>query len=213
MARATKTTVERAQGARSIGALRRRASVCTACPLHARATQTVFSEGPVHASLMLVGEEPGAVEDERGRPFVGPAGHLLDAVLAEIGVDRSSLYLTNAVKHFKWVPAPRGKRRLHAKPTFGEVAACFGWLDAEIELVKPKAIVCLGAVAAQAFQGTGYRLLAHRGELDEGWPWIWMATYHPAAVLRKPDADSRRRAREALARDLAKVARLVGLLG
>src|SRR5688500_15933253 len=132
----------------SLAALRDAARGCTACPLHRTGTQTVFGEGPRRAELLLVGEQPGDREDLEGRPFVGPAGRLLDEALDEGGIDRGGAYLTNAVKHFKW--EPRGKRRIHQKPNAGEIAACRPWLEAELEVVRPTALVCLGATAAQA---------------------------------------------------------------
>ncbi|MGH6928354.1 MAG: UdgX family uracil-DNA binding protein, partial [Dongiaceae bacterium] len=142
--------------------LRKAAAGCTACHLHTLGTQTVFGEGPERARIMLVGEQPGDVEDVSGRPFVGPAGKLLDRALADAGLDRSRVYVTNAVKHFKWVP--RGKRRIHKKPGSIEIAACHPWLDAEIAAVAPKAIVCLGATASQALLGRSFRLMQQRGE-------------------------------------------------
>jgi uracil-DNA glycosylase family protein len=165
--------------------VRRAAAGCTACPLHELGTQTVFGEGPPTADLMLVGEQPGDVEDREGRPFVGPAGHVLDRALAEAGVARERAYLTNAVKHFKWTP--RGPRRIHATPNEREMRACAPWLRAEIELVGPSLVVCLGATAAKALLGRDFRLTRHRGEIFEvaSGPPI-TATLHPSAVLRGP---------------------------
>ena len=140
------------------------AKKCQACDLYKHATQTVFGEGVARASLMLIGEQPGDVEDIAGHPFVGPAGKLLDRALAAAGIDRSEVYVTNVVKHFKW--EPRGKRRIHKKPNAGEIAACRPWLDAEILLVKPRAIVCLGATAAQALLGRHFKVTAQRGQAD-----------------------------------------------
>ena len=177
---------------------------CTACDLYKRATQAVFGEGPTPAPLMLVGEQPGDQEDEQGRPFVGPAGRVLDAALEEAGIARDQVYLTNAVKHFKW--EPRGKRRLHAKPNAVEIHACRGWLEAEIALVQPTVIVCLGATAAQAFLGRGFSVTKERGVLRDGAPWApqLLATWHPSALLRMiSDEDAYGRAKEELARDLA----------
>ena len=145
----------------TISSLREAAAGCTACPLHAHATQTVFGEGPAHAPLMLVGETPGDQEDLQGRPFVGPAGKLLDRCLDAAGIDRRSAYVTNVVKHFKWVP--RGKKRLHAKPGSMEIRACRPWLEAEIALVRPKVLLCLGATAAQALLGPSFRVSVDRG--------------------------------------------------
>lgn len=165
------------------------------------ATQAVFGRGPVRASLMLVGEVPGDKEDNEGEPFVGPAGHLLDEALESAKLTRDDVYLTNAVKHFKW--QLRGTRRLHAKPSSREISACRPWLEAEIQTVRPHTIVCLGATAAQTLLGRAFRLTQHRGELLET-PWAtWiLATYHPAAVLRAPDADNRREMRDGLVHDL-----------
>jgi uracil-DNA glycosylase family protein len=198
-----------AAGARSIAELERRAAGCRACPLFARATQTVFGEGAAHAAIMLVGEQPGDEEDLSGRPFVGPAGRYLDVALASAGIDRKTVYVTNAVKHFKWVPEPRGKRRIHSKPAYGEVQACHGWLEAELKLVAPRAIVCLGATAAQAFYGRAYSVMKHRGEIVTATPWapIWMATYHPSALLRMPDAEKRHAAKADFIADLARAAK------
>jgi DNA polymerase len=165
--------------------LRRKAAGCTACHLHELGSQTVFSEGPSGAELMLVGEQPGDVEDREGRPFVGPAGKLLDRALAEAGIERERVYLTNAVKHFKW--KPRGPRRIHDTPNEREVRACVPWLRAEIEVVDPSLVVCLGAIAAKALLGRDFRLTRHRGEVFDqldGPPVT--ATVHPSAVLRGP---------------------------
>src|SRR6266498_154265 len=142
--------------------LREAAAECTACPLYKNATQTVFGEGPERALIMFVGEQPGDAEDLAGHPFVGPAGKLLDRALQEAGIDRAAVYVTNVVKHFKW--EPRGKRRIHKKPNAAEIGACHPWLDAEIRIVKPRAIVCLGATAAQALLGRTFKVTEHRGE-------------------------------------------------
>jgi uracil-DNA glycosylase len=167
----------------SLATLRTRARDCTACPLYAQATQTVFGEGPAHATLLLVGETPGDQEDRQGRPFVGPAGKLLDRCLEAAGIARDAAYVTNVVKHFKWTP--RGKRRLHAKPNATEIRACRPWVEAEIAEVKPKVIVCLGATAAQALLGTDFRVTRRRGELVPSplAPYV-LATVHPSALLR-----------------------------
>jgi uracil-DNA glycosylase family protein len=167
------------------GSLERAARVCTGCDLHHLGTQTVFGEGPVPAALMLVGEQPGDREDREGRPFVGPAGALLDRALTEAGVDRDEVYLTNAVKHFRW-EGMRGKRRLHRKPSMAQIGACRPWLDAEISIVRPEILVCLGATAAQAILGRSFRLTRHRGELldAEGLRSKVVATVHPASILR-----------------------------
>lgn len=174
---------------------------CQGCELWARGTQTVFGEGPPGARLMLVGEQPGDIEDEMGRPFVGPAGRLLDRCLEAAGIDRESTYLTNTVKHFKW--EARGKRRIHSKPNAREVRACTPWLEAEIAAVAPGAIVCLGATAAQALLGKDFRVMAHRGQfVDSPLAALVMATVHPSAILRAPDDETRRREVERLTTEL-----------
>ena len=167
--------------------LRAAAAHCTACPLYRNATQTVFGEGAAHAPLMLVGETPGDREDLAGRPFVGPAGALLDRCLKEAGIERTDTYVSNVVKHFKWTP--RGKRRLHAKPNAGEIRACRPWLEAELRAVKPKVLVCLGATAAQALLGAQFRVSRSRGvEIASDWAPHVVATVHPSSLLRADDA-------------------------
>jgi uracil-DNA glycosylase family protein len=183
---------------------------CTACPLWEPATQTVFGEGPAGAPFMLVGEQPGDREDVAGRPFVGPAGALLDRALAEAGIDRSEVYVTNAVKHFSFVQ--RGKKRIHQKPKAREVAACKGWLAAEIESVAPRLVVCLGATAAQALLGSAFRLTQARGKVQRpaaGAGPAFLATYHPSALLRAPDEQARHTMYGELVSDLRAAARLV----
>jgi DNA polymerase len=174
-----------------LAALRRAAAHCTACPLYARATQTVFGEGPAPAPLMLIGETPGDREDLAGRPFVGPAGRLLDQSLEEAGIERAKAYVTNAVKHFKW--EPRGKRRLHKKPNAMEIRACKPWVEAEIAVVKPRVLVLLGATAAQALLGPAFRVTQSRGQLIKSdlAPYV-VATVHPSSLLRG-DEESRHR--------------------
>jgi uracil-DNA glycosylase family protein len=163
--------------------LRAAAASCTNCPLWEHATQTVFGEGNANARVMLVGEQPGDQEDLQGRPFVGPAGKLLDRALDEAGVDRSKIYVTNAVKHFKW--EPRGKRRMHKKPSEREVEACQQWLEGEIRIIKPPMIVCLGATAAGAVIGRGFKVMAQRGQLIESELAAFVfATVHPSSILR-----------------------------
>ena len=176
---------------RDLPHLRAAAQRCTACVLCQTGTQTVFGEGDVHAAVMLVGEQPGDEEDQTGRPFVGPSGRLLDRALETAGLDRAQLYVTNAVKHFKWTPGA-GKRRIHAKPNGGEIKACTPWLLAEFAVVKPRIIVCLGATAAQALLGKDFRLTQHRGEFQPS-PHAErvLATLHPSAILRAPDEDAR----------------------
>ncbi len=190
----------------SLPNLRRAAAGCRACDLWKRGTQTVFGEGPSGARVLLVGETPGDREDLEGRPFVGPAGRLLDTALERAGIDRSAVYLTNAVKHFKW--EPRGKRRIHQKPNSVEIAACRPWLDAEIAVVKPEVLVCLGATAAQALLGRSFRVSRERGR------WVAsplaprvLATVHPSSILRAPDDASRRREFARFVGELRKVAR------
>jgi DNA polymerase len=165
---------------------------CTACPLYRDATQTVFGEGPKNARLMLLGEQPGDQEDLAGKPFVGPAGKLLDRALEEAGIDRNEVYVTNTVKHFKW--EPRGKRRIHQKPNSREIAACRPWLEAELRLVRPKLLVCLGATAAQSILGPSFRVTRDRGQVLESEiaPRV-LATVHPSSLLRQPDEESRER--------------------
>jgi DNA polymerase len=167
--------------------LRRQAAGCTACPLYATATQTVFGEGGEHAPFMLIGETPGDQEDRSGRPFVGPAGRLLDKCLEEAGLSRQAAYVTNIVKHFKF--KPRGKRRIHKTPNAAEIRACRPWVEAEIALVKPRVLVCLGATAAQALLGREFRVTKRRGEMVKSnlAPYV-LATVHPSALLRADDA-------------------------
>jgi uracil-DNA glycosylase len=190
--------------------LARDAADCRACDLWRDATQTVFGEGPEDAELMLVGEQPGDREDTEGRPFVGPAGRVLDEALAAAGIDRASVYVTNAVKHFKW--RARGKRRIHEKPNRGEVAACRPWLDAELEAVRPRVLVLLGATAAQALLGTAFRVTRERGRpVDEtGFAEHVLATVHPSAILRIRDTAERAEAERGLADDLRAAADLLG---
>ena len=171
--------------------LRNAARNCEACELYKRATQTVFGEGAPKSKIMLVGEQPGDQEDREGQPFVGPAGRLLDAALEEAGIDRSKVYVTNAVKHFKW--EPRGKRRIHKKPNTAEIAACRPWLETEIAVVRPEVILCMGAAAAQSLLGRDFRVTQHRGEfLESSLVPAVMATIHPSAILRAPDEETRR---------------------
>ena len=187
--------------------LREAAADCRACPLWKVGTQTVFGEGPEDAELMLVGEQPGDREDREGRPFVGPAGRLLDEALAEAGIDRSRAYLTNAVKHFKWRAS--GKRRIHAKPNWSEIAACRPWLDSELEVVRPDVLVCLGATAAQALLGRTFRVTKQRGQPVESdlAPHV-LATIHPSAILRG-DPESRKSELAAFVKDLEVAASLL----
>ena len=174
---------------------------CTACYLYKRATQTVFGEGPTGAAMMLVGEQPGDYEDVAGKPFIGPAGKIMDKALEEAGINRKEVYVTNAVKHFKW--EPRGKRRIHQKPNSREIAACRPWLEAELRLVKPRLLVCLGATAAQAVFGPSFRVTRERGKvLSSKLAPKALATVHPSSLLRQPDEESRQREYERFVVDL-----------
>ena len=190
----------------TISSVREAAKDCQACDLYKRGTQTVFGEGARRAELMFVGEQPGDAEDLAGRPFVGPAGRLLDRALEEAGINRDAVYVTNVVKHFKW--EPRGKRRIHKKPNASEIAACRPWLDTEIQLVKPRAIVCLGATAAQALLGRQFKVTVHRGEfIPSPLAPIVLATVHPSSLLRAPDEETRHRETKQFIDDLRTVAR------
>jgi DNA polymerase len=180
------------------------AQECRACELYKLGTQAVLGEGPRQAAALFIGEQPGDQEDLAGRPFVGPAGRLLDEALAEVGIERQEVYVTNAVKHFKW--EPRGKRRIHQKPTLGEVRACRPWLETELAIVQPDGIVCLGATAAQALLGPQFRITRDRGRFfDSEWArWI-TATIHPSAILRMPDREKKEEARALFLEDLRAV--------
>jgi uracil-DNA glycosylase family protein len=192
---------------RTLHALAEAAAGCKGCDLWRDATQTVFGEGRSRSEIMMVGEQPGDREDLEGGPFVGPAGRLLDDALEEAGIDREAVYLTNAVKHFKWTP--RGKRRIHMKPGAEEIAACRPWLDAEIDVVKPEVLVCLGAVAAQALLGRQFRVTKHRGEfVDSPLAPLVTATVDPS-ILRAPDETARQREMEAFVSDLRTIAHAV----
>jgi DNA polymerase len=197
--------------------LARAAEKCRGCDLYCHATQVVFGEGPANAHLVLIGEQPGDQEDLAGKPFVGPSGRLLDETLEAAGIDRSAVYVTNAVKHFKWTPAPRGKRRLHSKPNWTEVTACRPWLVEELRLLEPRMIVTLGATAAQALLGRAFRLTQHRREVLS--PELvraavgievrghLLATVHPSSLLRMPDHDAREAARKEFLADFRIVAK------
>ena len=191
----------------SLPKLREAAAGCTACPLHETGTQTVFGEGTSKAEVVFVGEQPGDQEDLQGKPFVGPAGKLFDKALEDAGIDRSQVYVTNVVKHFKW--QARGKRRIHQKPNWSEIAACRPWLESELEVIQPRVLVCLGATAAQALLGRDFRVSRQRGELVESdLAENVIATVHPSSILRADD-DARDREYRELVRDLEKVARLI----
>jgi uracil-DNA glycosylase len=196
----------------SLASLREAAADCRACPLWRTGTQTVFGEGRKASRLVLVGEQPGDQEDLAGKPFVGPAGRLLDEALEEAGIARADAYLTNAVKHFKW--EPRGKRRIHQRPAASEIAACRPWLEAELEVVKPHVLVCLGAVAAQALLGRGVRVTRDRGRpLVSELAVVTFATVHPSSILRAPDEQSRRRERALFVDDLRVAAAALATVG
>jgi uracil-DNA glycosylase len=189
----------------TLSSLREAAAGCRACPLWQTGAQTVFGEGPKAASVMFVGEQPGDQEDKQGRPFVGPAGRVFDQALEHAGIPRDETYVTNAVKHFKWVA--RGKRRIHAKPTWTEVATCRPWLDAELGVVRPRVLVCLGATAAQALLGKQFRVTKERGTwVDSELAERVTATIHPSSILRQQDEESRRREMDAFVDDLRIVA-------
>src|SRR6185369_8737490 len=184
--------------------VREAATACQACDLWRTGTQTVFGEGDEQAEVMLIGEQPGDQEDRVGRPFVGPAGQLLDRALVEAGIDRDRTYVTNVVKHFKWVA--KGKRRIHQKPDAREITACRPWLEAEISLIKPRVIVCLGATAAQTLLGKDFRVTRQRGEFVES-PFApsVIATVHPSSILRIPDEAARSAAMQRFIEDLKRV--------
>ena len=188
----------------TLPSLKTAAADCKACDLWEKGTQTVFGDGQRKATILFVGEQPGNEEDLTGKPFVGPAGRLLDEALAEAGIDRKQTYVTNVVKHFKW--EPRGKRRIHKKPNAQEIKACHPWLEAEIALIKPRVIVALGATAAQALLGAQFRVTKQRGEFLKSTlaPYV-MATVHPSSILRAPDAETRRLEYRQFINDLKKL--------
>jgi DNA polymerase len=193
---------------KTLPALREAVQGCRGCDLYRNATQAVFGEGAAHADVLFVGEQPGDKEDLAGKPFVGPAGQLLDRALAEAGIDRSQTYVTNAVKHFKW--QPRGKRRIHQKPTWTESVACRPWLEAELEAVAPRVVVCLGATAAQSLLGRDFRVTRHRGEVvASDLADHVTATVHPSSILRQRDEAARQAELAAFVDDLRVVARLL----
>src|SRR6266508_1602801 len=185
----------------NLAEVRRAAEDCESCHHYKRATQTVFGEGPKSAAIMLVGEQPGDYEDVAGKPFVGPAGKIMDQALEEAGIDRTKVYVTNAVKHFKW--EPRGKRRIHQKPNSREIAACRPWLEAELRIVKPKLVVARGATAAQTIVGPAFRVTRERGKVlsSKLAPRV-LATVHPSSLLRQPDEASREREYKRFVSDL-----------
>jgi uracil-DNA glycosylase family protein len=192
----------------TIKKLQEAARDCRACPLWKTGTQTVFGEGSRHAKVVFVGEQPGNEEDLAGKPFVGPAGKLLDRALVEAGIDRGEVYVTNTVKHFKW--EPKGKRRLHKKPNGREIAACRPWLEAELAVLKPKVLVCLGATAAQALLGKEFRVSQQRGEfVGSELAEHAVATVHPSSILRAPDDETRHEEMARFVADLKKVAKVI----
>ena len=189
---------------RTLATLREAAAGCRGCPLWTRGTQTVFGEGPKRARVMMVGEQPGREEDLAGKPFVGPAGRVLDRALEAAGIARGDVYVTNVVKHFKW--EARGKRRIHAKPNRMEIAACLPWLEAELDIVKPAVLVCLGATAARALLGPKFRVTKQRGQwVPARWAPHVMATVHPSAILRAPDDAARHAELERFVADLKRI--------
>jgi uracil-DNA glycosylase family protein len=192
----------------SLPKLREAAAGCQACDLWKTGTQTVFGEGARQAEIVFVGEQPGDQEDQHGKPFVGPAGRVLDEALEEAGIDRALAYVTNVVKHFKW--EPRGKRRIHAKPNWAEIAACRPWLDAELEAVRPKVLVCLGATAAQALLGRQFRVTKQRGiPVESDLAPNVIATVHPSSILRQETEEDRASAMADFVADLKVVAKLL----
>ncbi|HEX3718967.1 MAG TPA: UdgX family uracil-DNA binding protein [Verrucomicrobiae bacterium] len=192
----------------TISNLRSAAVNCRACPLWQKGTQTVFGEGPTGASVVMVGEQPGNDEDLAGKPFVGAAGKLLDRALTEAGIVRNDVYVTNAVKHFKWEPS--GKRRLHKKPSAREIAACRPWLDAELDTLKPKVLICLGATAAQALLGRTFKVSQRHGEwVESNLAHYVMATVHPSSILRAPDEEARHAQMESFVNDLRRAAKII----
>jgi DNA polymerase len=193
---------------RSLSTLRQAAADCRACPLYKLGTQTVFGEGPDRARVVLIGEQPGHEEDLAGHPFVGPAGRLLDRALAEAGIARADAYVTNAVKHFKWTP--KGKRRLHQRPNASEIEACRPWLDAELLLLRPTVLVCLGATAAQALLGRSFRVTQQRGQvLPSEVAKYALATVHPSSILRSRTSEEREHNLALFVADLRVVAELL----
>jgi DNA polymerase len=191
---------------RSLRGLAEAAQNCEACPLYARATQAVFGEGPARAMVVLVGEQPGDAEDLAGRPFVGPAGGILEKAVAAAGLDRGSVYLTNAVKHFKW--EPRGKRRIHMKPRVSEIKACRPWLAAELTRIKPAVVVCLGTSAVQSLLGPNITIASARNKVYESPFGPVVVTRHPSSVLRMKEHDERQKALDELVGDLRRAAAL-----
>lgn len=197
---------------RTLVTLRAASKRCEGCDLFRFATQTVFGEGPSNAPVVFVGEQPGDQEDLSGKPFIGPAGKLLDRALVDAGVDRRQVYVTNAVKHFKFIE--RGKRRIHGKPSGMEISACRPWLEAELQVIQPRLLVCLGATAAQSLMGRDFRILRDRGTLfPHRWAKALMATVHPSALLRMPEPERREEEYRLFVRDLALIPHHLSILG
>jgi uracil-DNA glycosylase len=198
----------------TLQSLREAARHCKGCHLWTVGTQTVFGEGRATARVVIVGEQPGDQEDKAGRPFVGPAGRLLDDALAEAGISRSDVYVTNAVKHFKWERGEKSKRRIHKKPNDGEIRACRPWLEKELQLLEPEVVICLGATAAQSLLGKTFRVTKSRGQrIKAPFADAVFATVHPSSILRAPDPAAREEARKAFVADLKKVSRHLGISG
>jgi uracil-DNA glycosylase len=195
---------------KTISQLREAATECKACDLWKKGTQTIFGEGPASASILFVGEQPGDQEDLSGHPFVGPAGKVLDRALDEAGIDRSEVYVTNVVKHFNWEPSERGKRRIHKKPNSLQIRACWAWIEAELRVVRPRVLVCLGATAAKALLGREFGVKRQRGQLvDSTLAPYAVATVHPSSILRAPDDESRHSQMREFVNDLRKVRKLL----
>jgi uracil-DNA glycosylase family protein len=203
--------IQRAVSRSSQEDLRRAAKHCRACDLWKNATQTVFGEGAKRSTVMFVGEQPGDKEDLAGHPFIGPAGKLMDEALQEAGIDRTAIYVTNAVKHFSWEPQERGKRRIHKKPRASEIAACRPWLEAELAVMKPEVVVCLGATAAQALIGKTFSVTRQRGQIITDSPLApkLVATVHPSSILRARVDHERELQMREFVRDLTKIASLI----
>jgi uracil-DNA glycosylase family protein len=198
----------------SLSSLREAARGCRGCELWMVGTQTVFGEGPSKARIVVVGEQPGDQEDLQGRPFVGPAGRLFDDAIAEAGLRRSDVYVTNAVKHFKWERGAKSKRRIHKKPNDREIRACHPWLEQELKLVRPEVVICLGATAAQSLLGKSFRVTKSRGQrMSATFSDAVFATVHPSSILRAPDSAAREEARRAFVMDLKQVASFLGESG
>ena len=208
MARASRSSPgDPAPPIRSLDGLADAAQSCTACPLYANATQAVFGEGAAHASIVMIGEQPGDAEDKAGHPFVGPAGGVLDKALAEARIDRQEVYLTNAVKHFKW--EPRGRWRIHKKPRVSEIKACKPWLEAELTRIKPRVIVCLGTTAVQSLLGSKVTIASARNQVLESAFGPVIVTRHPSSVLRMHESRERRAALDELVADLRRARALI----